>query len=153
MCENKKLDLERYTPALLTFIANKLSSGSSQTYREHFNIGIVEWRVLSMLAVESHIPAQRICQVIGLDKSAVSKSVKVLQNNGYIKSEVDANDARRQTLNLTTKGLQLHDEIFKVAKEREQRLLEVLTTKEKELFINILNRLHKQIDYVNDYKP
>lgn len=153
MTQTKKLDLERYAPALLTFIANKLSSGSSQLYRDCFNIGIVEWRVLSMLAVESDIPAQRICQVIGLDKSAVSKSVQSLQTVGYIQSEADKKDARKQCLSLTAKGQFLHDEIFEVAKERERRLLETLTPEEREVFINMLNRLHSQIDYVNEYRP
>ncbi|WP_347658690.1 MarR family winged helix-turn-helix transcriptional regulator [Comamonas thiooxydans] len=153
MKKKKKLDLERYAPALLAFIANKLSSGASQVYRENFDVGIVEWRVLSMLAVENHIPAQRICQVVGLDKRAVSKSVQVLQNAGYVQSQVDAVDARRYTLSLTAEGQHLHDQIFDVAKERERRLLQTLTHEEVELLIDMLNRLHKQVDHVNAYRP
>lgn len=153
MKRKKKLDLERYAPALLAFIANKLSAGASQLYREQFDVGIVEWRVLSMLAVESNIPAQRICQVVGLDKSAVSKSVQVLQSAGYVQSQIDPLDARRYTLKLTPQGQDLHDRIFDVAKERERRLLETLEPEEVETLISILNRIHKQIDHVNAYRP
>ena len=153
MKRKKKLDLERYTPALLTFIANKLSAGASQLYREQFDVGIVEWRVLSMLAVESNIPAQRICQVVGLDKSAVSKSVQFLQNGGYVQSQVDPGDARRYTLSLTTAGHALHDRVFDVAQERERRLLETLSAEEIESLLSMLNRIHKQIDHVNAYRP
>ena len=153
MKRKKKLDLERYTPALLTFIANKLSAGASQLYREQFDVGIVEWRVLSMLAVESNIPAQRICQVVGLDKSAVSKSVQFLQNGGYVQSQVDPGDARRYTLSLTTAGHALHDRVFDVAQERERRLLETLSAQEIESLLSMLNRIHKQIDHVNAYRP
>lgn len=153
MKRKKKLDLERYTPALLTFIANKLSAGASQLYREQFDVGIVEWRVLSMLAVESNIPAQRICQVVGLDKSAVSKSVQFLQSGGYVQSQVDPGDARRYTLSLTTAGHALHDRVFDVAQERERRLLETLSPDEIESLLSMLNRIHKQIDYVNAYRP
>ena len=153
MKRKKKLDLERYAPALLAFIANKLSAGASQLYRDTFDVGIVEWRVLSMLAVESHIPAQRICQVVGLDKSAVSKSVQVLQSRGYVQSEVDPADARRYTLCLTPEGQELHDRIFDVAKERERRLLETLSPQEVESLLHMLNRIHKQIDHVNAYRP
>lgn len=153
MKRKKKLDLERYAPALLAFIANKLSAGASQLYREKFNVGIVEWRVLSMLAVESHIPAQRICQVVGLDKSAVSKSVQFLQSGGYVQSLMDPDDARRYTLSLTQTGQELHDRIFDVARERERRLLETLSPEEVEVFLSMLNRIHKQIDHVNAYRP
>ena len=138
---------------MLTFIANKLSAGASQLYREQFDVGIVEWRVLSMLAVESNIPAQRICQVVGLDKSAVSKSVQFLQNGGYVQSQVDPGDARRYTLSLTTAGHALHDRVFDVAQERERRLLETLSAQEIESLLSMLNRIHKQIDHVNAYRP
>lgn len=44
-------------------------------------------RVLAMLKVESNISANRICQVIGLDKAAVSRALKQLlahkQVNAY----------------------------------------------------------------------
>jgi DNA-binding MarR family transcriptional regulator len=99
------------------------------------------------------IPAQRICQVVGLDKSAVSKSVQVLQSAGYVQAQVDALDARRYTLSLTAEGQHLHDQIFDVAKERERRLLQTLTAEEVELLIDMLNRLHKQVDHVNAYRP
>ena len=36
------VDLERYIPALLTWIANKLSRGASQHYLAVFDVGIVQ---------------------------------------------------------------------------------------------------------------
>ena len=42
--EGQTLDLERYVPALITFIANKLTHGSSSLYRKHFGVGVIEWR-------------------------------------------------------------------------------------------------------------
>ncbi|MEH6367507.1 MAG: MarR family winged helix-turn-helix transcriptional regulator, partial [Pseudomonas marincola] len=95
------LNLERYVPALLTFLTNNMSSGASACYRKHFGIGIVEWRVLAMLAVEDHISANRIVQVIGLDKGAVSRSLQMLEREGFVSTEVDSKDARRHTVTLT----------------------------------------------------
>jgi DNA-binding MarR family transcriptional regulator len=148
-----QLDLERYVPALLNFLSNKLSAGASQCYRENFGVGIVEWRVLSMLAVENHIPAQRICQVIGLDKAAVSRSLVQLEKDGCISSEVDAKDARRYTVSLTANGRALHDRVFVAAKAREQRLLADFSSKEVNTLIDLLNRMHARLDEVNAYRP
>lgn len=153
MSSENQLDLERYVPALLNFLSNKLSAGASQCYRETFGIGIVEWRVLSMLAVENHIPAQRICQVIGLDKAAVSRSLVQLGNDGYISSQVDAKDARRYTVSLTSSGRSLHDRIFVVAKAREQRLLADFSQKEIDTLVELLNRMHARLDEVNGFRP
>ncbi|KWT74723.1 hypothetical protein APV28_0087 [Comamonas testosteroni] len=47
----------------------------------------------------------------------------------------------------------MHDQIFDVAKERERRLLQTLTPEEVESLIDMLNRLHKQVDHVNAYRP
>ena len=51
------LDLENYVPAFLTWIANKLSSSASLIYRRRFGVGIVEWRIMALLAVEPWITA------------------------------------------------------------------------------------------------
>ncbi|WP_394792201.1 MarR family winged helix-turn-helix transcriptional regulator [Rhodoferax sp.] len=153
MSSKNQLDLERYVPALLNFLSNKLSAGASQCYRENFGVGIVEWRVLSMLAVENHIPAQRICQVIGLDKAAVSRSLVQLEKEGCISSEVDARDARRYTVSLTPSGRALHDRVFVVAKAREQRLLADFSPEEVDILIDLLNRMHARLDEVNAFRP
>ena len=38
------LDLDNYAPALLTFLANKLTVGGNALYRERFGVGITDWR-------------------------------------------------------------------------------------------------------------
>ena len=72
------LDLERYVPALLVFLANKLTSGASTILRRHFGVGTTEWRIMAMLAVEPWIAAGRVCKVIGFDKAAVSRTLVCL---------------------------------------------------------------------------
>ncbi|WP_109514540.1 MarR family winged helix-turn-helix transcriptional regulator [Pseudomonas ovata] len=153
MSSAAQLDLARYVPGLLTFLTNKLGTGASQCYRKHFGIGVVEWRMLSMLAVESDITANRICQVVGLDKSAASRSLQTLEAAGHIRSQVDPRDARRYTISLTDSGQALHDRVIKVALERERRLLGDLSPQEVDTLIDLLGRLQRQVGHVNDYDP
>lgn len=153
MPKTSQLNLARYVPGLLTFLANKLATGASQCYRKHFGIGVVEWRMLSMLAVENGITANRICQVIGLDKSAVSRSLQALETSGYVGSRVDPRDARRNTVSLTEAGRALHDRVLLVALERERRLLSGLSPEEVDTLIELLGRLHGQVTHVNEYEP
>ncbi|MDH4653816.1 MarR family winged helix-turn-helix transcriptional regulator [Pseudomonas sp. BN606] len=153
MHTDSQLNLARYVPALLTFLANKLATGASQCYRKHFGIGVVEWRMLSMLAVENGITANRICQVIGLDKSAVSRSLQALEAAGHVSSQVDPQDNRRNTVSLTASGRKLHDRVLKVALERERRLLSGLSAEEVDTLIALLGRLHTQVNNVNEYDP
>jgi len=147
------LDLERYVPALLTFLTNKLSSSASACYRKHYGIGIVEWRVLAMLAVENHITANRVGQVIGLDKSAISRSLQALEREGYVTSEVDAKDARRYTVSLTPSGRELHDRVLETAVRREEVLLADLSEREVDTLIDLLHRMSRQLEKVNAVEP
>ena len=153
MSEQLHLDLGRYVPGLLNFLSNKLSAGASKCYRKHFGVGVVEWRMLSMLAVENGVTANRICQVIGLDKSLVSRSLQQLEQAKYVTSQVDSRDARRYTVSLTEQGRALHDRIYRVAMEREQRLLADLSPAEVDVLVNLLERMHGRVESVNAYEP
>ena len=53
------LDLDRYVPALITFIANKLSRSATVLYQKRFAVNVTEWRILALLAIEPEIPAAR----------------------------------------------------------------------------------------------
>ncbi|WP_009401448.1 MarR family winged helix-turn-helix transcriptional regulator [Pseudomonas bharatica] len=147
------LNLDRYVPALLTSLTNKMSSGASACYRKHFGIGIVEWRVLAMLAVEDRISANRVVQVIGLDKSAVSRALQTLERDGHVATEIDTKDARRYTVSLTASGRNLHDRVLVTALERERLLLAALNDDEIEVLIGFLHRMSGQLDAVNAVEP
>src|ERR1700742_3831444 len=41
------LDLDRYVPAFVTFIANKLSNSASSVYQRNFGINVTEWRIMT----------------------------------------------------------------------------------------------------------
>jgi DNA-binding MarR family transcriptional regulator len=143
------LDLGSYVPALLTFLANKLSRSGSALYRRHFGVGIIEWRILAMLAVEPSIPASRICQVIGLDKGPVSRSLAFMERRGLVAIRADQTDTRRRLAALTEAGKALHDRILAVALERERRLLSCLSPEQRAELVGLLNRLHDNLDAVN----
>ena len=100
------LDLDHYVPAYLTFLAGKISSSASATYRPKFGVGITDWRIMALLATEPWISAGRVCDVIGLDKAAVSRSVREMKKLGIVDVRADE-DQYRQLIALTRKGLSL----------------------------------------------
>ncbi|WP_439520631.1 MarR family winged helix-turn-helix transcriptional regulator [Hydrogenophaga sp.] len=149
----KVLNLSGYVTFYFTVLANKLSSGASRLYLKRYDIGIIEWRVMAMLAVEPRISPARICQIIGLDKGAVSREMRKLEAKGYLTVEEDPESTRRRTLELTPLGYQIHDEIIRTALERERRLLRGLSTEEVDTLLNLLVRTTANIPFVNEYDP
>lgn len=64
-----------------------------------------------MVKVESNISANRIYQVIGLDKAAVSRALQQLLANKQVMFVKDPQDARSSLVKLTHKGEALHDKV------------------------------------------
>jgi DNA-binding MarR family transcriptional regulator len=142
------VDLDRYVPAFLTWIANKLSRGASQHYLRVFDVGIETWRCLVLLAIHHSISAQQVSRIIGMDKASVSRCFKGMQAKGYITLSLDAEDGRVRIATLTKKGRQVHDGILGIALERERAFLDVLTVPERETLIGLLQRLHENLPAV-----
>lgn len=144
------MDLARYVPAFLTWIANKLSRGASQAYLAAFDVGIETWRCLVLLAIEGSISAQNVSRIIGMDKSSVSRCFKGMQARGLITLELDAGDGRVRIATLTRAGRLLHDQILGMALARERALLNVLSDAECETLIMLLTRLHENLPAVEE---
>jgi DNA-binding MarR family transcriptional regulator len=142
------IDLDHYVPAYLTWIANKLSRGASQTYLKVFNIGIETWRCLVLLAIHRSISAQQVSQIIGMDKASVSRCFKSMQARGLIVMGLDASDGRVRMANLTSQGRAIHDRIRDLALERERALLSVLSNSESDTLLRLLKRLHDNLPEV-----
>lgn len=142
------LDLDRYVPALITFIANKLSRSATALYQQRCGVNVTEWRILALLAIEPAISAARICHVIGFDKGPVSRTLAVMQQNGLVSIRADEHDGRTHAISLTPKGQATHDRVIALALERERRLLSCLGKDEREVLINLLGRIHGNLDAV-----
>lgn len=142
------IDLAQYAPAFFTFIANKWARGASSHYLDTYGVGIETWRVLVMLALEESITAQRVVQLIGMDKASVSRTFKVMHQQGLIEFRHDEHDGRLRHAALTPAGRALHDRILRFALAREQALLSVLSAEEVGLFLDMLRRVHAHLPEV-----
>ena len=142
------LDLNRYVPAFITFIGNKLSNSATAFYQKNFGVNVTEWRIISQLAIEPGIPASRICQVIGFDKGPVRRNLAALQQRGLLTIRTAPDDGRTHSITLTARGRAIHDKVIVAALEHERRLLSCLKKDEREVLIDLLRRLHENLGAV-----
>ncbi len=142
------IDLGHYAPAYFTFIATKMASGAAAVYRKHFGVGIEIWRVLVMLAIDEKVSVNMVCKLIGMDKGSVSRCFKSMYEKGLITFSTDPADGRVRYATLTQAGRDKHDQIKKVALERERALLSCISAEETEVLIKLLHRLHTNLPNV-----
>jgi DNA-binding MarR family transcriptional regulator len=138
---------------LLGAISNILSIGGSRLYRRAFNIGLGEWRLMWVLAIEPRITARRASQIMGLDKAAASRAVAALERRGLVRAALDPRDSRQRLIELSEEGLKLHGRIMLVARERERRMLLPFTKEEVRVLIGLLRRMHANATNVNAFDP
>lgn len=140
------VDAAHYAPYYLSIINNRLSWGASQVYLKLFDIGLNEWRILSALRNEPGIQALRIGEMIGMNKSVVSRSTRRLEDLGYVVAKLDRT---RRLLWLTTSGAAMHDKIIAIALKREAALLDGFSEAERGLLFDMLERMHRNLAKVD----
>ena len=139
------IDTDRYIPYFLAAVNNALSRSASAQYRRAFGLGIGEWRVISMLAIEPGIPAARICEVISLDKAAVSRSLNRLDHMGYLVATPSPSDPRRRAWSLNPAGLALHDRILETALAREEQLIQGTDPADLQTFLRVMRQMRRNV--------
>ncbi len=142
------IELDAFIPAALTNLAQKITSTASATYRPRFGVGITEWRVIAQLAGEPWIAPVRICEATGLDKAAVSRSLRELARAGLVEMRSDEPNRRRVPFALTAKGLAVHDRIVRVALARQERLLKGFSPEERAQLKDFIARMRRVVDAI-----
>ena len=135
--------MDAFIPVALTNLAQKITTTASAAYRPRFGVGITDWRIIALLASEPWIAPVQICAATGLDKAAVSRSVRNLVGAGLVELRGGETNRRRLPLALTVKGLALHDEIVEVAQRREALLLEGFSPGERAQLLDFLARMRR----------
>ena len=89
---SQKVQLHQFVPYRMVHLAANISLALSKIYKQEFDISIPEWRVLAQLAQQQKLYSKDIGKITSMDKSKVSRAVKVLENKHYLIRQTDKND-------------------------------------------------------------
>jgi len=128
------LSFRRSPTVMLTFAANRFTRSAARLYQQRYGIGAMDWRMLVMLTREPGSSVSHAGRTIGIDKAAVSRSLKRLEERGL----AECADASRSDWTLTEAGRALHEEILGIALARQRRLLEGLSREDVATFTRCL---------------
>jgi DNA-binding MarR family transcriptional regulator len=140
------LDLDRYVPGLLVWVSNKLAASASQLYRRLFDLGVTDWRVLAYIELYPWSTGAQVCELIGLDKGAVSRSFGFLESRGLLQSRPSG--LRKIEYACTKAGTDLYGEVLQVALAREDALLQGFSDAERTVLISAMHRLLENLPSV-----
>ena len=136
--------LADFLPYQLSVTSNAVSSLIAGRYRSRFGLKITEWRVMAILGDASAATQRQLAEATLMDKVAVNRACKVLEDRGLIARQPNTSDGRSHLLELTEEGRAIHDEVMPLARESETEIFSVLSEEERAQFSKYLRRLFDQ---------
>jgi DNA-binding MarR family transcriptional regulator len=143
-------DYQRRVAFLLGAVSNLIAAGGSRLYRQAFDLGLGEGRLLYVLGYERELTAARASQIMGIDKGATSRALEVLERRRLVTVSVDTTDARQRVIELTPAGSQLRDRLMSVILERERKLMAVFSVDEVATLSSLLQRLRAHVPTIRE---
>ena len=129
------------TPTLTVNVGVSLLNLFSQHYQSLYAIGIVEWRVMAVLAETPEIRLKTICEALIADKGAVSRALGKLNDKGLITGKQDQWHTCRRYWHLTPGGQALHDVIYAESQRLNQALLKDISHDQLSVVHQVLQQL------------
>lgn len=122
---NEAGQLASFLPYQLSVASNAVSGLIAERYRRRFGLKIPEWRVMAVLgdAAAQGLTQRALTAATLMDKVAVNRAVRVLEERGLIARRPNPVDGRSQLLELTVDGRAIHAEVMPLALATERELL------------------------------
>ncbi|MBV7259251.1 MarR family winged helix-turn-helix transcriptional regulator [Erythrobacter crassostreae] len=138
--------LAEFLPYQLSITSNAVSDLMSERYRRRFGLKVPEWRVMAVLGDSDTDSAtqQALTQATLMDKVAVNRACKVLEERGLIERVPNESDGRSHLLELTEEGRAIHREVMPLVIASESELFEGFTPQERQQFRELLGRMRQR---------
>lgn len=136
-----KARLADFLPYLLSVTSNVVSDRIADEYRTRFELKIPEWRVMAVLGDAGAMTQRSLVGATRMDKVAVNRACKVLEDRGLIARSPNDRDGRSHHLELTAAGQAMHGQIMPIALDMERRLFAALSPDERTQFKALLARI------------
>ncbi|MBV7264917.1 MarR family winged helix-turn-helix transcriptional regulator [Erythrobacter ani] len=136
--------LSGFLPYQLSIASNAVSDLIAERYRKRFGLKVPEWRIMAVLGdgTQRACTQQALTQVTRMDKVAVNRACKVLEERGLIQRVPNEADGRSHLLELTEEGRSIHREVMPLALATERELFDGFAPRERAQFRDLLDRMH-----------
>lgn len=137
--------LADFLPYLMSVATNAVSDMIAGEYQSRFGLKIPEWRVMAVLGDAGPQTQRTLVGATRMDKVAVNRACKVLEERGLAARSPNADDGRSHHLELTAAGRAMHAEIMPLALDMERRLFAQLSAGEQQEFKALLARITARV--------
>lgn len=146
----KLLDILDATPFpigyRIAFLTNFWREPILRHMERKFGIIRPELTVLMCLSFRRDVNARDICEITEQPSNTVSRAVASLEKKNLITRTRDRVDTRRQVLNITQAGQDIHDQIIALFETAETKMLAALSDQEQRDLHALLDKLARDVE-------
>lgn len=125
----------------LLIAVNRIVQPFQESFGKPHDLTLPEWRCMMALASHPGSSGEEVAQRMAMDKMAVSRSLRRLEQSARVNREPDPANARRNSWELTPQGWEVFDEILPAALERDRRAFAAMPKHEKARMMALLREL------------
>lgn len=130
----------------IAFITNFMREPILRWMERELGVIRPELTVLMCVSFRRDVHARDICEITEQPSNTVSRAVASLEKKGFISRTRDQVDTRRQVLNITPVGQEVHDTIIDRFQTAEARLLEALNEDERADLLRLLDKISRRVE-------
>lgn len=131
----------------------KLISFSNRIYQKHLSKRLKQIHFgsgahqsyLILVLKQPGLTQEQLTNEVKFDKATTARSIKQLEQDGYVERRVDEKDRRSYRLYPTEKARKIEPEIYKVLADLNDHLTRHLTSEERGQLLMLLEKLYEGI--------
>lgn len=136
-------DLDAHLGYWLRFVSNHVSQAFAGRLQGK-GVTVAEWVAMRRLFGEGGVAPSLLADRIGMTRGAITKLADRLIDKELVIRRADPQDGRAQTLALTARGRALVPELAALADDNDTEFFRPLTTHERRVLRQLLERLVEQ---------
>lgn len=117
----------------------------ANSFLKDLGLSFSESVVISNIGASEGITQEGIASLLGIDKAAIARNVKLLENEGLIEIKKNTDDKRLKKLYLTQEGWEKYKAITAANTDRLADLYKGLTPSEINTLETVLNKLADKV--------
>lgn len=130
---------------LLQHVARLLIKQSEQVLQERLGIGMSQFKILRVLQLNPHIKQRQIANILGQTEASISRQVKLMIDDGLLRSTVSPRNRRAHMTVITAKGERLNEAAMDALSDFHGPSFETMDKKQRQQFIESLQLIHDKI--------
>lgn len=139
--ELKEIDAKTIPVGKLLYLIGKGYTLYINRRMEEFGINTTQLHLLFEISDSCDINQEKISERCNINKGAVARSIKKLEDNGLVSRQIDENNRRQNKISLTQKGEDILNESKKILHSWEDEVILDKGYIDKELLQQILKEI------------